>query len=142
MKIIDANLLIYAINKDTPHHAKAKKWFEEAIEDTEPIGLAWIVILAFMRITTNDRILPHPLVSSQVFRIVEDWLGMPSVRVVSTTERHWAILKDLLEQVGTAGNLTSDAHLAALTIEHSAYLYSTDNDFSRFRGLRWRNPIA
>jgi toxin-antitoxin system PIN domain toxin len=141
MKVVDINLLIYAINKDTPHHPKAKKWFEESLSIDEPFCFAWIVILGFLRIVTNGRIMPNPLSSEVALEIVDEWLSQPPSRVIVPTERHWSILKELLMPLGTAANLTSDAHLAALAIEHGARLFSTDNDFSRFPTLRWTNPI-
>ena len=141
MKIVDINLLIYAINKDTPHHQKAKKWLEASLSSDEPFGFAWIVILGFLRIVTNGRIMPTPLPSEVALEIVDEWLRQSPARVIVPTEQHWSILKELLTSLGTAANLTSDAHLAALTIEHGARLFSTDNDFSRFDTLRWTNPI-
>jgi hypothetical protein len=141
MKVVDINLLIYAINKDTPHHPQAKKWLETSLSGDEPVGLAWVVILGFLRIITNPRIMPTPLSSNIAMKITEEWLCHPSVKIVVPRERHWDILKELLTPLGTAANLTSDAHLAALAIEYGARLFSTDNDFSRFAGLRWTNPI-
>jgi toxin-antitoxin system PIN domain toxin len=141
MKIVDINLLIYAINKDTPHHLKAKKWLETSLSSDEPFGFAWIVILGFLRIITNGRIMPTPLSSEVALEIVDEWIRQPPSRIIAPTERHWSILKELLMPLGTAANLTSDAHLAALAIEHGARLFSTDNDFSRFATLRWTNPI-
>ena len=142
MKVVDINLLIYAINKDTPHHPEAKRWLENALSGDETFGFAWIVILGFLRIITNGKIMPKPLLSNIALGIVEEWLTQPSAALIVPTDRHWSILKELLNPLGTAANLTSDAHLAALTIEHGARLYSTDNDFSRFPNLRWTNPIA
>ena len=141
MKVVDINLLIYAINTDTPHHNKAKQWLEAALSDDEPVGFAWIVILGFLRIVTNARIMPQPLDPEDAVMVVDDWLVQPPSRIIVPADRHWMILKELLSPLGTAANLTSDAHLAALAIEHGARLYSTDNDFSRFVGLRWTNPI-
>lgn len=141
MKIVDINLLIYAINKDTPHHSKAKKWLEDCLSSDEPFGFAWIVILGFLRIVTNGRIMPSPLTSEVAIETIEDWLQQPPSVPIVPSHQHWSILKELLMPLGTAANLTSDAHLAALAIEHGARLYSTDNDFSRFQSLRWTNPI-
>ncbi|MBW1946745.1 MAG: hypothetical protein C4B57_09835 [Deltaproteobacteria bacterium] len=141
MKVVDINLLIYAINKDTPHHLKAKKWLEASLSSDEPFGFAWTVILGFLRITTNSRIMPTPLSSEIALEIIDEWIRQPPSRIIVATERHWSILKELLMPLGTAANLTSDAHLAALAIEHGARLFSTDNDFSRFAMLRWTNPI-
>ncbi len=141
MKVVDINLLIYALNTDTPHHPRAKKWLEASLSDEEPVGLAWVVILGFLRIITNARIMPTPLSPEIAMEIVEEWLHHPTVKIIVPGERHWNILKELLMPLGTAANLTSDAHLAAIAIEHGARLYSTDNDFSRFLKLRWTNPI-
>ena len=141
MKVVDINLLIYAINKDTPHHSKAKMWLEASLSSDEPLGFAWVVILGFLRIITNNSIMPKALPSEIALELVDEWLDQQSSQIVVPTERHWLIFKELLMPLGTAANLTSDAHLAALAIEHGARLYSTDNDFSRFAALRWTNPI-
>jgi toxin-antitoxin system PIN domain toxin len=141
MKIVDINLLIYAINKDAPHHSKAKKWLEDSLSSDEPFGFAWIVILGFLRIVTNGRIMPTPLTAEVAIDSVNDWLLQPPSVTVAPSRNHWSIFKELLIPLGVAANLTSDAHLAALSIEHGARLYSTDNDFSRFQSLRWTNPI-
>ena len=141
MKIVDINLLIYSINKDAPHHSKAKKWLEVSLSSDEPFGFAWIVILGFLRIVTNCRIMPTPLIPEVAIDSVNDWLLQPPSLTIVPTHQHWSIFKELLMPLGVAANLTSDAHLAALSIEHGARLYSTDNDFSRFQSLRWTNPI-
>jgi len=141
MKIVDINLLIYAINKDTPHPSKAKKWLEDSLSSDEPFGFAWIVILGFLRIVTNGRIMPRPLVPDVALETVDDWLQQPPSTNIVPSLQHWSIFKEILMPLGTAANLTSDAHLAALAIEYGARLYSSDNDFSRFQSLRWINPI-
>jgi len=141
MKIVDINLLIYAINKDAPHHSKAKKWLEDSLSSDEPFGFAWVVILGFLRIVTNGRIMPTPLTAEVALDSVNGWLEQPPSLTIVPSLQHWSIFKELLIPLGTAANLTSDAHLAALAIEHGARLYSTDNDFSRFKSLRWTNPI-
>ena len=141
MKIVDINLLIYAINRDTPHHSKAKKWLEDSLSSDESFGFAWIVILGFLRIVTNGRIMPTPLIPEVAIDSVNDWLLQPPSLTIAPSHQHWSIFKELLMPLGVAANLTSDAHLAALAIEHGARLYSTDNDFSRFQSLRWTNPI-
>lgn len=141
MIIVDLNLLLYAINRDAPHHEAARAWWESCLSGDGPVGLAWIVILGFLRITTHPAVLPRPLAPERALAIIDDWLAQPPIRVVFPTERHWGILKELLVSSGTAGNLTSDAHLAALAIEHGARLCSTDSDFSRYASLRWMNPL-
>ena len=141
MKIVDINLLIYAINKDYPHHSKAKKWLEDCLSSDEPFGFAWIVVLGFLRIVTSGRIMPKPLAPEIAIDTVDDWLQQPPSLTIVPTEKHWSIFKELLMPFGTAFNLTADAHLATLAIEYGARLYSTDSDFSRFQALRWTNPI-
>jgi toxin-antitoxin system PIN domain toxin len=140
--VVDLNLLLYAVNSDAPHHRGARAWWQATLDADEPVGLAWVVVLGFVRIATNPRILPHPIQADQALEVVDEWLAGPPVRLLEPTERHWPILADLLRPLGAAGNLVTDAHVAALAIEHGATLCSTDNDFSRFPGLRWRNPLA
>ena len=141
MKLIDLNLLLYAINKDSSYHAKAKAWLETTLNGEDPVALPWVVILGFLRIATNPRIFPSPLNPDDATRVVDGWLSCPCVRVLETGKDHWGILKKLLAQTGTAGNLTTDAHLAALAIENGAELQSADADFGRFRQLSWVNPL-
>lgn len=141
MKLLDLNLLLYAVNSDSAHHRAAKRWLETALNDDEPVALPWAVLLGFLRIATNKRILPRPLSTAQATAVVDGWLAQAAVRVLSPGEEHWRILKVLLAETGTAGNLTTDAHLAALAIENGATLYSTDTDFQRFSRLRWINPL-
>jgi toxin-antitoxin system PIN domain toxin len=141
MKLVDLNILVYAVNSDAPHHRAARSFWEESLSGDEPVALAWVVLLGFLRITTSARIMPAPLSPERAFSLVDEWLHQPCVRIVTPTERHWDILKELGLSHGTAGNLTTDAHLAALAIENGATLYSSDNDFARFAGLRWKNPL-
>lgn len=142
MIVVDVNLLVYASNTDSAHHQRARRWWDDSLTKGEPVGLAWSVMLGFLRITTNPRVLPRPLRPEQAIDIIDSWFRQASVRIVEPTERHWDLVKELLAPLGTAANLTSDAHLAALAIEHGARLCSTDNDFDRFAGLRWMNPLA
>lgn len=142
MKLVDLNVLLYAVNRDAPRHDAARSWWEAALSNDEPIGLAWIVLLGFLRLATNAQVFPEPLTPNQAMDRVEIWATHPKTRLVGETEEHWRILKELLEETGTAGNLTTDAHLAALAISHGATLVSCDADFGRFRHLRWENPVA
>lgn len=142
MRIADLNLLIYAVNSDAPQHESARTWLQSRLEGGETFGLPWAVIVGFLRITTNPRLFTAPLSPAMASAIVDDWLAQPSVEVVAPGDRHWEILRALLHEVGTAGNLTNDTHLAALAIEHGAELESADADFGRFRGLRWSNPLV
>jgi toxin-antitoxin system PIN domain toxin len=140
--LIDANLLIYAVDRDSPHHARARAWFEDVLSGTTRVGLAWVVILAFIRITTRPGILRSPLAPHRAVAYVEEWLAQPYVTAVGPGERHWPVLRNLLRTTGTAGNLVGDAHLAATAIEQGAAIYSTDYDFRRFPGVDHVNPIA
>jgi len=142
MIVVDVNVLIYAVNQDSPDHDKAKKWLEAAVSGTETVGLPWIVLLAFLRLTTRSGIFQKPLSVDAAFDVVDAWLQQGSVTVPEPTARHLQTMRDLIAPLGTGGNLTADAHLAALAIEHGAELCSTDNDFGRFSRLRWRNPLA
>lgn len=141
MILVDVNLLIYAVDKDAPRHAEAKSWWEVTLSGTETVGLSWIVLLAFFRLTTRPNVFPKPLRIEAAFDIVDSWLEQPSVTVVHPVPRHAQMLRDLLLPLGTGGNLTSDAHLAALALEHGAELCSSDHDFARFRHLKWHNPL-
>ena len=142
MIIPDINLLIYAINRESLHHIPAKNWLEKIISGRETVGFAWIVLLGFIRITTNPKIMTKPLVIETAVEIVNEWLEFPHVQLLLPTIHHWKYLKEILLALGSAGNLTSDSHLAALAMEHKGCLYSTDNDFSRFPNLLWKNPCA
>jgi toxin-antitoxin system PIN domain toxin len=142
MKILDVNLLIYAVNHDSPLHTKAKEWLQKALVEMEPLGFSWLVILAFVRLTTKPGLFHKPFTPERAFNLIEEWLDQPAARIVQPGQRHFSILRELLAPLGTAGNLTSDAHLAALAIEQNALLCSCDNDFARFPGLRWKNPLA
>lgn len=141
MTFVDVNLLVYAVNSQASHHKAAKNWWESALSGGENIGLAWAVLLAFVRLTTMPGLVHQPLRVTEAFDLVQMWLEHQSVYLIEPGPRHLLILRDLLQRCGTAGNLTTDAHLAALAIEHNADLYSFDRDFARFPGLRWRDPL-
>ena len=142
MKLVDLNVLLYAVNRNATRHEAVRSWWEAALSDDEPIGLSWIVLLGFLRLATNAQVFPQPLSPEQAMDRVEAWVTHPKTRLVVETEEHWRILQELLEETGTAGNLTTDAHLAALAISHGASLVSCDADFGRFRHLRWKNPVS
>ncbi len=108
---------------------------------TVTVGLPWVSVLGFIRIATNPKILDNPLDVTSACRCVRRWLDRPQAVLIHPGDRHANILFNLLEAVGTAANLTTDAHLAALAIEHQAELHSTDADMARFPGLRWKNPL-
>ncbi|MCC6210648.1 MAG: type II toxin-antitoxin system VapC family toxin [Burkholderiales bacterium] len=142
MKIVDVNILLYAVDSNAAQHRSVRAWWEELVNGEEAIGLPWIVLAGFLRIVTNPRIFaaPHDVRSALVR--IDRWLALDSVRIVREKEDHWDTLRDLIASAGTAGNLTTDAHLAALAITHDAVLCSTDLDFGRFKGLRWENPLS
>ncbi|MBK9062910.1 MAG: type II toxin-antitoxin system VapC family toxin [Acidobacteria bacterium] len=142
MILVDANILIYAVDADSPHHAKARRWLEETLSGTTRVGLAWVVVLAFLRLTTSPAVMRRPLAVERALRYVDEWLEQPFVELVGPGEKHWPLLRTLLAATGAAGNLTSDAHLAALSLEISAEIGSTDRDFGRFPGVRHVNPLA
>lgn len=138
---MDVNLLLYATNHRSPRHAEARAWWWEQLGGTEPVCLCWAAVLGFIRISTNRRIYEQPLTVPEAVSVVRSWLAQPCVRLVHPTERHWSILQTLLEQGQAAGNLVSDAHLAALAVAHGCVLCSTDADFARFPRLKWVNPL-
>lgn len=142
MKIVDLNVLLYAVNRDAAHHEPVCRWWEESLNGEEPVGLCWSVLLGFLRIATNPRIFPEPLPTEDVLERIDRWLSHENTRLVQETDEHWFILRQLLEQTGTAGNLTTDAHLASLAIGNGATLVSCDSDFGRFGQLRWENPAG
>lgn len=140
MKVVDVNVLLYATNDRSRHHESARSWLDAAMTGTETVGLPTAVTVAFLRLTTNPRVLVDPLAPTTAIGIVRTWLERPNVSVPQPTERHLDVLDELLAATGAGGNLVSDAHLAALAIEHGAELCSYDADFSRFPGLVWRTP--
>ena len=142
MKLVDANLLLYATDKRSPRHSAAKSWLDALLSGDEPVAFAWAVLLAFLRLSTNARIFVRPLSTDRAFDVVEGWVAHPCAVVIHPGDRHLALVRQLLRPLGLAGNLVTDAHLAALAIEHGAELHSCDADFSRFSGLRWVNPLG
>jgi toxin-antitoxin system PIN domain toxin len=141
VKLLDANLLIYALDTSSPRHEPAQEWLDRTLSGTEPVGFAWQVLLAVIRLTTRASVFTQPYQPDEAFDVVDGWLAQPCAVVPQPTARHPIILRGLLAPLGTAGNLTNDAHLAALAIEHGAELCSCDADFSRFAGVRWVDPL-
>jgi toxin-antitoxin system PIN domain toxin len=142
MIIPDVNLLIYAYDQRSRLHERARGWWGSTLSGTEPVGLAWAACLGFLRLITNARVFENPMPVPRATGIVQSWLERPQVQVVQAGSTHAGILFGLLNELGTAANLTTDAHLAALAIEYQAILHTTDTDFARFSGLRWKNPLA
>lgn len=140
MILPDVNVLVHAHNSDSGVHEQARQWWDQCLVGTEGVGLAWIVILGFVRITTHPRVLLRPLPVADVLDRVESWLRLPHVHIPQPSNRHFSGLRVNLEAIGTAGNMTTDAHLATLAMQRGYVLYTTDADFMRFEGLRWVNP--
>ena len=132
MKIVDANVLLYAVNRQSVEHAAAHRWLTGALSGNEVVGLPWVSLLAFIRLSTSRRIFAAPLPPADAMTVVESWLAQPAAVTVEPTIRHSSVLRGLLVQAGTAGNLTTDAHIAALAIEHGATVVTFDRDFERF----------
>lgn len=142
MIVPDVNLLIHAYNRSSPVHEAARVWWESLMNGNAPVGLTWIAAAGFIRITTNPRILGHPLPATKACSHVRSWLARPVVSILQPGPRHAELMFGFLESLGTAGNLTTDAQLAAIAVEFQAELQSTDADFLRFPGLKWKNPLA
>jgi uncharacterized protein len=142
VRLPDVNLLLYAIDDRSPRHSQARAWLEEVLSDVETVAFAWVTLLAFVRLSTNPAVFVQPFGVAEALDVVDGWLDQPSAVVVDPTERHATVLRELLRPLGTGGNLTTDAHLAALAIEHGAVLCSCDSDFGRFPGLRWEDPLG
>jgi toxin-antitoxin system PIN domain toxin len=138
----DVNLLLYAYDTTSAHHERARPWLEERLSGVEAFAFAWATLLAFVRLVTNPRVFEAPLRIEEALDVVDAWLAAPCSTILHPGSRHAVLLRQLLEPLGAAGNLTTDGHLAALALEHDAELCSADADFSRFPGLRWSNPLA
>ena len=142
MILVDANILLYAEDSLQSRHQQARAWWDSQLSGTGVVCLCWTVLSAFIRIGTNPRVFEHPLSLEQALARVQSWLDQPCTRVVLPTERHWTVFKQVLTDGQAVANLVTDAHMAALAIEHGCELASTDSDFARFPKLKWRNPLA
>jgi toxin-antitoxin system PIN domain toxin len=140
MNLVDANVLLYAVNQADPKHQPSRQWLDTALAGREPVGFSWIVLLAFVRLSTKVGLFPYPLTVEGALARVRAWIDEPPSVIVEPTPRHFDILGSLLGEVGTGANLVNDAHLAALAVEHNARVISYDNDFGRFAGVRWQRP--
>jgi toxin-antitoxin system PIN domain toxin len=139
--LVDANILLYAEDETSPYHVLSRTWWDAKLSGTESVCLCWTVLNAFIRIGTNPRVFTNPLSLDQAITRVQSWLDQPNVCLIQPTERHWIVFQQMLSGGQAVANLVTDAHLAALAIEHDCELHSTDSDFSRFSGLRWKNPL-
>ena len=141
MIVPDINLLVYAYNQDAPAHAAARRWWESRCNNRDPVGLPWVVSCGFVRVMTHPGILVRPLHPGAALKHVQSWLLRSHIHPLDPGPRHLEILTGLLTECGVAGNLTTDAHLAAIAMEYQAEIHSNDADFGRFSGLRWFNPL-
>ena len=139
MKLIDANVLLNAVNRRSLDQAVAHRWLDDALSGAEAVAFSWIVLVAFVRISTHPRIFDTPLPVDEALEHVEAWLGAEPATIVAPTPRHFTIWSGLLKQIGTAGNLTNDAHIVALALEHGAEVVTFNRDFARF-GVRHLIP--
>jgi toxin-antitoxin system PIN domain toxin len=140
VKLVDANVLLYSVNSDARHHERSRSWLDAALSGSDTVAFAWIVMLAFVRLTTTDGLFPLPLTTDEALDRVDSWLGAPPAVVLEPAPDHASVLRRLLRDSGTGGNLVNDAHLAALAIEHRCSIVSFDNDFGRFSGVEWSEP--
>lgn len=141
MTLVDANILLYAYDTRSPHHAPVRHWLAGEFSSGRPVRLALITLLAFVRIATDRRVFERPLTPGDACALVESWLRQPNVRVLSPGVRTWHLLARLCEAGQTRGAMVMDAHLAALALEHGARIATTDRDFTRFPDLELVNPI-
>jgi uncharacterized protein len=142
VKVVDANVLLYAVDERADRHQTARKWLDSALTGEEAIAFAWVVVLAFLRLSTNPHVFPRPLRVEQALDVVDAWLSAGNAVVVEPTSRHLGVLGGLLRDTGSAANLVNDAHLAALAAEHGATVVSYDANFARFPGVRWSPPTV
>jgi hypothetical protein len=140
--VVDANILLYAHDSESPHYRRARAWLEDVMNGEEEVGLALATLLAFLRLGTHPALFPNPLTSDEALSIVTTWLALPSVRLVQPTELHWATLEEMCRVGQARGPLLMDAHLAALALEHGAAVCTTDRDFARFPRVKIRNPLV
>jgi toxin-antitoxin system PIN domain toxin len=140
VKLVDANVLLYAVNEDAPHHEEARAWLDDRLNESEAVGFAWVVLLAFLRLGTRADLFERPLAFDEAADLVEAWLAAAPAVVVQPTVRHLELLRGLVQATGVAANLINDAHLAALAVEHDATVVSYDRDFGRFAGVKHELP--
>ncbi|MCF8039999.1 MAG: type II toxin-antitoxin system VapC family toxin [Desulfohalobiaceae bacterium] len=142
MILIDANILLYAEDSLSPQHQQARAWWDDQLSQDSPVCLCWTVLAAFTRIGTNPRVFEHPLSLEQAQSRVQSWLDQPCIRIVRPTEHHWSLFQQMLTDGQAVANLVTDAHLAAISIEHRCSLAFTDADFALFPKLKWFNPLS
>jgi len=140
VKLVDANVMLYAVNSDAAHHDASRNWLDGALSGGDTVAFAWVALLAFVRLSTKVGLFPAPLTVHESMDRVDAWLAAAPAVVVEPTAHHSRVMRDLLASFGAGGNLVNDAHLAALAIEHRCTIVSFDNDFGRFSGVAWMQP--
>jgi len=139
--LVDANILLYAVDTRSPFHPQAATWLSEQLNGARRVGFPWQSLVAFLRISTHPRASEKPLAAAIAARIVEDWLEPEIAWIPRPGPSHASVLTGLIRTYQLRGNLISDAHLAALAIEHGLTMCSADTDFARFAEVRWINPL-
>ena len=142
MILVDANILLYSEDTLSDHHEAARSWWDQQLSGKDAVCLCWPVLSAFIRIGTNARLHRRPLTLSEAIDRIQSWLDQPCARLITPTENHWPVFQRMLRRGNASGNLVSDAHLAALAVEHGCELASSDSDYARFPDLHWRNPLS
>lgn len=142
MILVDANLLLYAYHPQAEQHAASRAWLEGVLSGAEFVRFGWLSVWAFLRISTSPQVFEQPLSTAEAVAAVSSWLAQPSAGILDPGDRYWSVLTELLQKSQVKGPRVTDAALAALAVEHGATLHSTDHGFSRYDGLKWRNPLA
>lgn len=142
MILVDANLLVYAVDRRAMQHERAAAWLEEQLNGEARVGLPWESLSAFMRIATHPRVMARPLTAAQAWEFVQEWIGAPVAWTPTPTDRHAEVLGALIQRHGVTGNLVQDAHLVAIALQHGLDVCSADTDFARFPEIRWTNPLV
>lgn len=142
MQLPDVNVLIYAHREDANEHDAYAAWLENLVNKDEPFAVSEIVLSGFLRIVTNPKIFTPATPMTTALDFCDRLVNWPRSVMLLPTERHWPLLVKLCSAHQIKGPLVSDAYLAALTIEHGCELVTTDSDFARFEGLRWRHPLG
>ncbi len=141
MIVPDVNLLVYAYNEAAPFHEQARRWWEGVVNGSERVGVPWLVAAGFVRLLTHPSVRERPATPTQAVDYVEEWFRYPNVTPLNPGTEHLRLFRAALDAAGVGANLVTDAHVAALAMEHQAEVHSNDADFGRFPGLRWRNPL-
>lgn len=141
MILIDVNLLVIAMDRDAARHPTAKAWLEALLQSEERVGLPWAVVIGFVRVATLPKVLLRPMTLDEALAQVNEWLALEGVSIVHPTSEHDRHFAEACRIAKATGNLVTDAHLAALAMEHDCELASSDSDFAKFPGLRWFNPL-